>query len=252
MSSSLDALSPRVATLAAAVLTSCLAVLGGIGIVAMDFAFQWEPVPAGVPARGVLAVVAGGLQIVPFVLFVRGRDPALAFRAVAAVFLAWMALHVPDVLAHPGSVGAWLGVAESGSMACAGLIGASGGGGLVGRVVFALFGLALMVFGLAHFAYADFTASMIPAWLPRRVALAWFTGAAHFAAGVAVLVNVWRPRAAALEALMMGGFVVLVHVPRVLAQPASRMEWTMSLVAAMLCSSALIVAQAAGRRRGRA
>ena len=247
--SSLDAMPPRIAALARATIAGALAVLGAIGIAAMDFAFQWEPVPKDVPARAGLAVVAGLLEIVPLGLLLRGGDPRMACRAVAAVFLAWTALHLPDVIAHPASVGAWLGVAESGSMACAGLIGASGGASAVGRGAFAAFGLALMVFGLAHFAYAEFTASMIPAWLPQRVALAWFTGAAHFAAGVAVLLNVWRARAAALEALMMGCFVALVHVPRVLAQPASRMEWTMGLVALMLCGSALLVAQAAGRRR---
>lgn len=249
MSSPLDALSPRAATLAAAVVTSCLAVLGVVGIAVQDFAFQWEPVPAGVPGRGMFAVAAGVLQIVPFVLFIRGRDVRTALRALAAVFFAWMALHVPDVLAQPASVGAWLGVAESGSMALAGLIGAAGGAGRAGRAGFVAFGLALMVFGLAHFVYADFTASMIPAWMPQRVALAWFTGGAHFAAGVAVLLNFWRPTAAALEALMMACFVMLVHVPRVLAQPGSRMEWTMLLVATMLSGSALVVAQAAGRRR---
>ena len=48
----------------------------------------------------------------------------------------------------------------------------------------------MVVFGLSHFAYADFTASMIPAWMPARLILAYVTGAAHLAAGAALLLGV--------------------------------------------------------------
>jgi hypothetical protein len=47
---------------------------------------------------------------------------------------------------------------------------------------------------------------------------------------------------------MMAGFVVLVHVPRVLAHPDSRMEWTMLLVAVTLSGSAALVAAISDRR----
>ena len=33
-----------------------------------------------------------------------------------------------------------------------------------------MFGLCLLVFGAAHFAYAKYTASLVPAWLPLIVA----------------------------------------------------------------------------------
>jgi hypothetical protein len=41
-----------------------------------------------------------------------------------------------------------------------------------------------VVFGLSHFAFAAFTADMIPQWLPERLWLAYLTGAGHVAAGV--------------------------------------------------------------------
>jgi len=109
------------------------------------------------------------------------------------------------------------------------------------------FGLCALVFGLSHFRYADFTAQMIPAWLPARVALAYLTGAAHALAGLAIVTGIRRALAAWLESLMMACFVVLVHLPRVLAHPDSRMEWTMLFVAVTLSAASGIVAAIAGR-----
>jgi enoyl-CoA hydratase/carnithine racemase len=37
---------------------------------------------------------------------------------------------------------------------------------------------------------------------------------------------------------MMGGFVLLLHIPRVIAAPDSRMEWTMTAVALTLTGAA--------------
>ena len=115
----------------------------------------------------------------------------------------------------------------------------------VGMVVF---GLGAILFGVSHFVYADFTASMIPAWLPQRVGLAYFTGACHALAGLAIASGVLRRLAATLEASMMAVFVVLVHIPRVLASPSSRMEWTMLFVAVLLSGSSAMVARLANRR----
>jgi hypothetical protein len=47
---------------------------------------------------------------------------------------------------------------------------------------------------------------------------------------------------------MMASFVALVHVPRVLAHPDSRMEWTMLFVALTLSGSAGLVAALSRRR----
>ena len=60
--------------------------------------------------------------------------------------------------------------------------------------------------------------------MPRRV------GASH-----AVPSIILRPAA------MMGCFVVLLHIPRLIGQPASRFEWTMTAVAATLTGAALLI-----------
>ena len=234
-------IAPRLALAAVAL---GLGTLGALSLASGDFAYQWQPVPPDVPAREMLARTAGALEILAAVLLVPAGLRARGAWAVAAILLGWTALHVPSVAQRPGSVADWLGIAETGAMASAALARAAGATSRDGlrRAAAVAFGLCAMVFGLSHFVYADFTASMIPAWLPERLALAWFTGAAHALAGIAIALGIRRVLAAALEAAMMAGFVLLVHMPRVLAQPASRLEWTMLAVAVLLSGSAATVA----------
>ena len=119
-----------------------------------------------------------------------------------------------------------------------------------------LFGAACLVFGLSHFAYADFTVGMIPAWLPARLGLAYLTGAGHAAAGIAILSMRFSRLAAILEAVMMSVFVVLVHAPSIGAVPAPfwaptyQMQWTLLAGALTLAASAWCIADSLRGRAG--
>jgi len=251
-----DATPTRRQFAALAALALGLGALGLLSVGSGDFAFQWQPVPPDVPARGTLAMAVGLLEVAAAILLVPARLRTAGAWLAAMLLLGWTALHVPAVAQRPASIADWLGLAETAAMASAALMFAAeqagiGAAAAVRRGGMLVFGLAAILFGVSHFAYADFTASMIPAWLPQRGALAYFTGAAHALAGVAILSGVWRTLAALLEALMMASFVVLVHVPRVLAHPDSRLEWTMLGVAVTLSGSAALVAAISSRYPGR-
>src|SRR5262249_49944055 len=117
------------------------------------------------------------------------------------------------------------------------------------RVVQALFGLCAIAFGAAHFLYLAFTASMIPAFIPFHLFFAAFTGAGHLAAGLSIISGILARLGSVLLPLMFGCFVVLLHIPRVLADPANRIEWTMLCHATALTGAALLIASSIQKAR---
>ncbi len=105
-----------------------------------------------------------------------------------------------------------------------------------------LFASTLLVFALQHFLYGEFIASLIPEVIPARQALAYAAGGAFRAASVAILT---KPRrlAAGLLAAMFFSWVLVVHLPRVLASPGNGDEWTSLFVALAMGGAALIVGE---------
>ena len=220
--------------------------LGAIGlgiatVIARDFAFQWQPVPATVPMRELLALLSGTLLITGGIA--AALPSARSFRMILALFyLFWVvALHLPAVAAAP-NVGTLLGVAEILALASGGAVLAENRGpAWLPSAARIAFGLSALVFALAHFVYPDFTATMVPAWIPQPLFWAYATGAGHAAAGLAILSGVRARLAATALAAMCGSFVLLLHLPRVIAAPTDRVEWTMLLVALSIAGAALLI-----------
>ena len=116
------------------------------------------------------------------------------------------------------------------------------------RVVRPLFGACLIVFGISELVYAGFTAAMVPAWLPPSgLFWAYATGACQIAAGLAVLSGIQARLAAILVTIMYLGFSLLVHLPRVLADPSGAMAWAENGTNLVLAGAAWLLADSLRR-----
>jgi uncharacterized membrane protein YphA (DoxX/SURF4 family) len=212
-----------------------------------EFALQWQPVPKNIGMHTQLVYASGALLAVGGAALLARPWERWGALLLAAFYGLWVvALHLPNALASAGHIGAWNGPAEItfASMGALALF-ASGAGNLrhpLSLTARLLAGVAELVFGLAHFNYIDFTATFVPAWIPpSQVFWAWATGAGHFAAGLALVSGIQARLAATLLAGMMGSFVLLVHVPRVLANPHKHEEWIMLAMSSTLTGSAWLI-----------
>jgi uncharacterized membrane protein YphA (DoxX/SURF4 family) len=229
--------------------------LGLLGFVSGDFALNWQPVPAWVPGRTLLAYLTAALFVALGAGLLVERYKHSFAIASAVAFLVWaVLLHGPGVAANPLSILPWLGFTERLEVAAGALmLAATQVPGtlfaqramLVGRIAF---GACLPIFGLSHWAYAQFTADMIPAFIPAHLFFAYLTGAGHIAAGIALLTNVFVRIASILFATMVSGFVLLLHLPRVIADPGNRTEWTMLVIAMTISAAAWCVAGSVARK----
>jgi len=231
-------------------------VFGTLNLAFGAFNMQWQPI-AGIPFQSELARVAG----TAFVLMALGLlVPRLAawaavLCAAALASLYWLPQVVAMVHMTP-SVGAYLSISEDTAMTCGALIMAAmtvKGSRferifppVVTTVARIGFGLSCLLFGAAHFVYADFTAQMIPAFVPFHLPFAYITGCGHLLAGLAIISGIMARLAATLEAVMMSIFVLLVHIPMLVAGPAPQalqIDWTMLAAATTLSASAWAVAR---------
>jgi uncharacterized membrane protein len=234
----------------------------GMGVLSLcfqDFAAPWQPVPAGFAFRSLLACLSGGFLLGAGISLWLKRAAAPAALLLSATWALWTLIRIAQSLANPAHLGVWLGVCENLAIVSGALIlyatlapNRPQAGFLAGenaqRRAQVLFAVACVIFGLSHFVYADFTAKMIPAWLPYHWGLAYFTGAGHLAAGIAILAMRFSRLAATLEAVMMTTFVVLVHIPSIGAVPAPfwgptyQVQWTLLAGALTLAASAWCIA----------
>jgi len=230
--------------------------LGIAGLAQGDFGAIWQPVSKQVPLREELAYLCAAVALASGAGLLSQRAAAGAARVLLAYLLIWLVVfRVPVVLKAPAVEVSWEGSGETTVIVAAAwalyagfaadwdrqrLRFATGETGV--RIARALFGLALIPLGLAHLVYVKETAALVPGWLPAHQAWAYFTGCAYIAAGLAVLADRYARLAAALAALQMGVFTLLVWAPVVVAGPKDASEWMESVVSWTLTASAWVVA----------
>src|SRR5262249_2187962 len=148
------------------------------------------------PARDALAIDSALLVIVCSVGMLTQRWRRHASAAMTVFLAAWLiGLHVPFIANGPTILAQWLGAGETAFILGGVLVLVRNPArpllgfelGLVTRIIA---GICLMFFAACHFVYADFTAAMIPSWIPGRLFWVYATGTGYAAAGLAILSGV--------------------------------------------------------------
>jgi uncharacterized membrane protein len=175
------------------------------------------------------------------------RTQRIAAQALLIFLAGWFLLfHMHGLLKAPMSQETWSNVGEKAVViSAAAALFATNEKGL--RIAASIFGLALIPFGTAHFAYLKETASLVPAWLPWHLAWAYLTGTAFVVAGIAVVAGVCARLAAALATLQMGLFTILVWVPIVTAG-ANAFQWSEFVISTTLTAAGWVVADSYRKR----
>jgi uncharacterized membrane protein YphA (DoxX/SURF4 family) len=213
-------------------------VLYGDGVVGL------EPIPSWFPIKQAWAYLTGSLLLTAGALVTAGAWTGLAAAVIASVLSVWLlVLQVPRLILAPQSGGAWTTTFETLALCGAawvvvGVPASHSSTARYGRFVFAL---SLPVFGVLHFVYRGYVASVIPSWIPAPDAWALITGAAFIAAGLSLLSGVHARLAASLLGAMFVIWVVILHTPRALAASPSRGEWTSLTIALAMSGGAWLI-----------
>jgi uncharacterized membrane protein YphA (DoxX/SURF4 family) len=236
----------------------------GLGVMALGLVcLAWgkfdpgQPVPKNLPDRTALAYAAAVF------MFIAGA--AIEWRRTAAwgaaVLTAYYALIVVVLmngrvaLSQYTEFGTYSGIAEQLAIAAGALIVYAAKAKIDAALAARLtrlgqltFGMCAVLFGGAHFFYMGLTAPLVPKWLPPTQEFwAYATGVGHIAAGVAILTGIQARLGAILLTAMFACFTPLVHLPMLLANPSSYMNWTENALNLALTGVAWVVADSLAR-----
>lgn len=214
------------------------------------------PVPPWVPGGSILAYVVGIFLVVATLSIATNTKARLSAILVSLLFvLSAVLLHTLRLhhilFTGDGRTGAF----EALSLGAAGLVLAGtlpidwptspGWEALTQRLALSgrfIFGFSMLIFGWQHFLYAEYIASLIPAWIPWRLFWDYFFGCAFIAAGIAMIIKVQARVGAALLGLMFLLWVVVLHAPRSIAAFNNGGEWASLFVALGLSGGSFIIA----------
>lgn len=234
-------------------LAIALVTLGLEHIITGNFPVALFPFPAQFLGRFVVVLTLGlALITAGACIGLLRKAPVAAFGLGLLFLLLALCLHVPRLIASIYNGSAWTVFGEL--LAFSG--GAFYGAGwlaqglpttlrsrfrlpVVGSVLFAV---SLLIFGILHFVYASYIATLIPSWIPAPLFWAYFVGVAFVGTAISLVTNWQRALSTGLLGFMFLLWVLLLHAPRVIKNPQTEPEWTSLVVALAMSGIAFMIA----------
>ena len=75
------------------------------------------------------------------------------------------------------------------------------------------------IFGIDHFFYTEFVAALVPSWMPDHIFWTYFAAVALIGSGVAIIIKIRLRPIALLLSVMLFLWLILLHIPRAIADP---------------------------------
>jgi uncharacterized membrane protein len=232
------------------IFATAIAYLGIQQILYGDFVQGAFIAPAWLPGRAFWAYVSGLALVAAAVgigVMRHVRIPALFLAALLSLELLAFHLTSPLAVLHDGVARTRAFETLAFAAAAGVLAGAPAAVTTVGRLLFAF---ALVVFGVQHFMYAGFVATVVPSWIPGPLAWTYLTGVAMIAAGLSLAVGTKARLSGFLLGIMFLLWVALLHAPRVATRMGDEKEWNSAAVALAMGGAAWVLAGARQRREG--
>jgi hypothetical protein len=205
------------------------------------------------PYSPVLVYGAGAAQIFGGAAMLFGRTAKIGAVVLTAVYLIFSLLLVPPIAATPLVFDPWgdffeeftLALGAAIVYACLSSTWAPETVRRIGRIVF---GVCLVTFAVYQAVHLDYTASLVPAWLPpNQMFWSVATTVAFALAAVALFINRWTLLATRLTTLMLVIFGLLVWVPRVFSDPSKHSNWSETVLTFGIAATSWIIAELSQR-----
>ena len=195
----------------------------------------WQQIrPLGnVPYRQLLVYLSATLQLLGGLAFEWRKTARLGALVLAATYLAFALLWVPNILAEPKVYDRYGNFFEQFSLVSGALIvfalesrSASQRVPRLARLGYVFFGICVVSFTLDQLFYLSATASFVPKWIPPgQMFWAITTTMALGLAAIALLSGRAALLASRLLTVMLIGFGLLVWLPALFADPHKLISW---------------------------
>ena len=85
---------------------------------------------------------------------------------------------------------------------------------ILGRVFFSIM---LIAFGIDHFLYTGFVATLVPNWIPWHIFWTYFAAVTLIGSGVCIMFKIMIRQVSILLGIMLFIWFIILHIPRAIA-----------------------------------